>query len=204
MNETTNLKSIERRVYLSYHQDGLIDLIMGGVLLSLSLIIWLLPEFWFVLIGGFIVMTTAYAAAKKAITFPRVGYVEFSQVRRKKTQYIFLAFIVITVFGNILTIIAWMFPALGILIFESAFTLLIIGVIGGGILAFIGYISEIWRFYLYGIIFLSSAVFTFFVPSLAVFPLIVLGSVMIIFGSILLYRFIQRYPKEILGEVERV
>ncbi len=202
MNKTTDLKTIERQAYLSYHQDGLIDLFVGGALFSIALLIWLLPESWFFLIGSLVVMSSLYAAVKKKITVPRMGYVEFSSVRRQKTQYIFLVFVMILVFANILTIIAWLFPSLGVLIFESMFTILLIGLIGGGLLLFIGSISDIKRFHAYSILFLGSAVFTFFIPVLAVLPLISLGIVMMIYGSSLLYRFVKQFPKESLGEMD--
>jgi hypothetical protein len=202
MRETTDLKSIERQAFLSYHQDGLIDIVAGGVLLTLSLMIWLLPDFWYFLIGGFVAFISVYAAAKKSITVPRMGYVEFSKLRRQRTQYIFLAFVAITVVGNILGIMAMLNPPLGILIFESVYTILIIGLIGGAIFALIGFFSEIWRFHVYGIIFLSSAIFTFLRPFLVFLPLIIVSVCMLVFGAVLLYRFVQRFPKESFGEIE--
>lgn len=202
MSNTTTLKEIERRAYLSYHQEGIVDLCVGSALLSLSLMMWFLPEFWFFIVGGLIALTSVYALAKKTITIPRMGYVEFSTSRRQKTQYIFLTFVVVTVFGNILGIIAMLFPPLGILIFESIYTILIIGVIGGVLLFMVGFISSIRRFYMYALVFVGSTIFTFLIPIFVLLPLFALGFVMIIYGAVLLFRFLQQYPKVELGEVE--
>ncbi len=202
LNEVVDLKQIERRIYLSYHQDGLIDIFVGAALFSLSLIIWLLPEYWYFLIGSLAAFTISFAGLKKAITIPRIGYVEFSPTRQRKTIFIFLGFTVILVVFNILGIIAMFYPPLGIFLFESVFTILIIGVIGGLIFVAIGYSSYIRRFYSYGIILFSSALFTTLFPVFVVLPGLVLGFIMTFYGSLLLYRFVKRYPKEMHGERE--
>ncbi len=204
MNEHTDLKALERKAFTSYHQDGLIDIIVGSALFSLALMIWFFPGFWYFIVGGLVALTSTYTAAKKSVTVPRMGYVEFSPERKQKIIYIFLAFVVILVFGNILGILAMLFPPLGILIFESQITILIMGVIGGFLFALIGYISDLRRFYIYGTIFLASAVFIFFTPILVILPLLVVSIIMIMYGAILLYQFTQLYPKESGGEVEVV
>ncbi|MFX1318367.1 MAG: hypothetical protein ACFE9D_08495 [Promethearchaeota archaeon] len=202
MSKTTDLKSIERQAYLSYHQDGLIDIFVGILLILLGLTIWFLPEFWFFLVGGFFALFSSYAAAKNRITIPRMGYVEFSSARRLRIKYIFLVLVLLLVFGNVLGIIAMLYPPLGVLIFESAFTILIVGVVGSIIFAVIGLASNIQRFYLYAVIFLGSAVFTFYFPIITVLPLVAVGLIMTVLGSVLLYQFIRKYPKESLGEME--
>ncbi len=202
MSKTADLKSIERQVYLSYHQDGLIDIFVGILLIFLGVTIWFLPTFWFFLISGLFAFMSAYYAAKRSITVPRMGYVEFSSARRQRIQYVFLVLVILLVFGNILGIIAMLYPPLGVLIFESTFTILIVGAVGGIIFAIIGLASNIRRFYVYGVIFLGSALFTFYFPLILVLPLLAVGVVMTMFGFALLYSFIRKYPKEEPGEME--
>jgi hypothetical protein len=204
MSKSIDLKTIESRAFLSYHEDGLVDLFVGATMFLLALMIWCLPEFWIFLIGGFVALMSSYAAAKKSITVPRMGYVEFSQTRRRRIQYILLVFMVVLVFANILSIFAWIFPPLGILIFESGFTILLLGIVGAILLACVGYFSSIKRFIGYGGVLLVSTVITFFVPLLLVLPLLVLGLVMIAYGSFLLIRFTRSYPKNEPGEMEGV
>ncbi|MFX1582906.1 MAG: hypothetical protein ACFFCJ_11940 [Promethearchaeota archaeon] len=202
MSKTADLKAIERQVYLSYHQDGFIDIFVGILLIFLAVMIWFFPTFLFFLISSLFAFLCAYYAAKKLITIPRMGYVEFSSARRQRIQYVFLVLVVLLVFGNILGIIAMLIPPVGVLIFESTFTILIVGVVGGIIFATIGLASDIRRFYVYGVIFLGSALFTFYFPLILVLPLIAVGLVMTVFGFVLLYGFIRKYPKEELGEME--
>jgi len=202
MRKTTDLKSIERQAYLSYHQDGLIDIFVGILLILMGVMIWFLPTVWYFLVGGFIALFSSYAAAKNRITIPRIGYAEFTSARRLRIKYIFLVMVVLLVFGNVLAIIAMLYPPLGVLIFESAFTILIVGAVGSIIFAVIGFGSNIRRFYVYAIIFLGSAVSTFYFPIIAVLPLVAVGLAMTLFGLVLLYRFLRKYPKESLGEME--
>ncbi len=202
MSKTTDLKSIERQAYLSYHQDGLIDIFVGILLILLGVTVWFFPTFWFFLVSGFFALFSSYMAAKHRITIPRMGYVEFSAARRLRITYIFLVLVVLLVFGNVLGIIAMLYPPLGVLIFESAFTILIVGAVGGIIFAVIGLASNIRRFYVYAVIFLGSSVFTFYFPIIVVLPLVAVGLVMTVFGSVQLYRFLRMYPKESLGEME--
>jgi hypothetical protein len=44
MNEAIDLEQLERQAFLSFHQDGLLDLCLGAVLLQLGIIIFLFPS----------------------------------------------------------------------------------------------------------------------------------------------------------------
>ncbi|MFX1300349.1 MAG: hypothetical protein ACFFAL_00055 [Promethearchaeota archaeon] len=201
MAEKAKLREIERKMFTSYHGDGLLDICIGSVLLYLVFIIWWLPEFWFFLIAGFMVWISVYAGVKKSVTVPRLGYVEFSSVRRQRIQQVVLAGVLVLVVFNILGILAMIYPALGVFLFESAFTILIAGIIGAFLLTLIGFMLDLQRFYAYGVVFLISGIFTFLVPVLPLLPLIVLGCVILVYGLILFYQFLTQYPKQTSGEV---
>jgi len=202
MTNNSKLQEIERKAFISYHGDGILDICIGSALLVMAIFIWLLPEFWYFIIGGLVALIPLYTGAKRSITAPRLGYVEFSSGRRHRIQYILLAGVLILVVFNILGILAIINPTIGIFIFESAFTILIIGIIGAFVLALIGGMVGIQRFYIYSVVFLGVAVVTFFFPLFpAIFPLIVVSIVILVYGLFLLYQFLQKYPKETSGEV---
>jgi hypothetical protein len=201
MGKYEELQDIERKAFMSYHGDGILDICIGSALLVLVFFIWLLPEFWFFVIGGLIAWVYLYSGAKKSITVPRFGYVEFSSVRRRRLQSILLAGVVILVVFNILGILAIIYPPLGVFIFESTFTILIMGMIGLFVLALIGAMLDLRRFYSYGVVFLGASIFTFFIPLIVLLPLIVVSIVILVYGVFLLYQFIQKYPKQASGEV---
>ena len=201
MGKNGELQDIERKAFMSYHGDGLLDICIGSALLVLVFFIWLLPEFWFFVIGGLITWVFLYSGAKKSITVPRFGYVEFSSVRRRRLQSIVLAGVVLLVVFNILGVLAMIYPPLGVFIFESAFTILIMGIIGLFILALIGAMLDLRRFYNYGVVFLGASIFTFFIPLILLLPLIVVSIVILVYGVVLLFQFLQKYPKQASGEV---
>lgn len=186
---------------MSYHGDGILDICIGSALLVIVFFIWLLPEFWFFIVGGLIGWVSLYTGAKKSITVPRFGYVEFSSVRRRKIQNIMLAGVLMLVVFNILGVLAIIYPQIGIFIFESVFTILIVGIIGAFVFTLIGAMLGIRRFYTYAVVFLGAAVFTFFIPVIILLPLIVVSIVILMYGIFLLYQFLRKYPKETRGEV---
>lgn len=195
------LQDIERKVFTSYHGDGLLDICIGSVLLYLVFITVWFPEYWYFLIVGVIAWISIYAGVKKTITIPRLGYVEFSSIRRRRIQYIVITGLLLLVSFNFLGILAMFYPVIGIIIFESAFTILIVGIIGAFMFALFGAMLDLQRFYAYGVVLLCSAIFTFFELVIVLFPLIVTGIVILAYGFFLLYQFLQQYPKDSGGEV---
>ncbi len=85
MNTTAELKALEERAYKQTWEDGILDLIIGiglvllGVLFRTDLA-GLAGMFVAVLLMPF------WAAAKKLITIPRLGYVEFSEERKARER----------------------------------------------------------------------------------------------------------------------
>ena len=94
MTEKINLKKIEKKTYMFYHQDGLIDLFIGSGILF-AILCFLIKMIW--LGGAFVILAVPlYAYAKQKITAPRIGVVKFGQKGQHKTLLILLILI-----GNI-------------------------------------------------------------------------------------------------------
>jgi len=98
-----NLKEIERKAFRSVHQDGLWDIYIGGIVMSMTvfanaddgenftsqrLVIYML---------GMLVFGLLFWGGKKYITVPRLGLVKFGAQRRRRslTMAIILAGIVL-------------------------------------------------------------------------------------------------------------
>ncbi len=193
MSKPVDLKALEHRAFLSYHGDGILDLFLGFMLIWIAILMVILPEFFVFLIGSFVALIPAYTESKKSITVPRLGYVEFSSKRYAKTRNLMLAFVILTVIGNLLGLLAWLIPPVGIII--VTYYLLIFGGVGAVIFLLIAYGTGIRRFYGYSLmIFVSFIVAHLFLLSV-LFPVFALGILMIIVGSILLYKFTRKYPK---------
>ncbi|MCW4030798.1 MAG: hypothetical protein NWE80_00350, partial [Candidatus Bathyarchaeota archaeon] len=99
MNEKTSLREVEKKTYMSYHQDGLIDIFVGVyvLLFGLGILLRTVTDFstWFVIPAIFpAVMVPIWVSAKKRITMPRIGYVKFGGRGANKLMAIFIAIMV--------------------------------------------------------------------------------------------------------------
>jgi hypothetical protein len=199
LSEEIDLKEIERKAYLSYHQDGLADLFLGLAAVYIAAVFWFVPDIFFVFTAAIGVWMFLYLGAKKGLTVPRLGYVEFSSQRQTKVMLIvgYVTLLNIIFFG--LAIYAWLIDPSFFLLIEAN-GLLVIGVILASVFLVVGHGTGIQRFYIYGLItliaFSAGQIFLLHVA----LPVLVLGVVMVSVGSILLFRFIRKYPKPTGGE----
>ncbi len=207
MPEDIDLKRIERKIYTSYHQDGLIDIWLGFFIILFG--IGIIAEM--VWLGGVwaAIFATGYAGLKKSITIPRFGYVEFTSGSKSQRQVSLMLLSGVLVLVGVFAAItfSWLFdggfsPLLGFI--RQNFEL-ILGLGGSVVIGLVGYILRIRRFYLYAL--LSVAIFAvvyLVFPSLGLFPgspLILFGSSIAVLGALiltpgvaLLLRFLHKYP----------
>jgi hypothetical protein len=198
MAEHIDLKALERKAYTSYHNDGIVDIFLGLAILTFG-ILWL-PMFienTYYLWGGiFVIWVVSYAGVKRAITVPRIGYVEFKQSRQVRLIVLFSLLVVLN-----LVIFAIMFfssftPEFRIFIgiFLNQYGLFLVAVVVGGLFALFGWVTQIYRLIIYGVI----ALFAFTLTQIWVLqlslPIIVLGLIITVVGFVMLYRFFKKYP----------
>jgi hypothetical protein len=195
MSEHIDLKSLERKAYTSYHQDGLIDIFLGLAIIffGVMLLTMFLGGMFYIWGSTFIIFFFSYVGAKRSITVPRMGYVEFKQSRR--VRIILLVLILL-----ILNLALFLFMAFDLLTPElNAFLnqhgLLVIGATAGGLFAFFGWVVQIYRLSIYGAV----AFLVFFVSYAGVLhlaiPVIVFGLVIATTGFVLLSQFLRQYPR---------
>ena len=77
MSYELNMKEIERRAYMSYHEDGLIDIAIGFVILSWGILLVFEPKGLIALLGP--IAFTIWYFGKRFITIPRIGVIDPSQ-----------------------------------------------------------------------------------------------------------------------------
>jgi hypothetical protein len=198
------LQAMERKVYRSYYQDGLLDLFLGVMLAQFAiaplLSVWGMGDFWSsaIWLPVYLAALLGMHWAKRRIVEPRLGQVKYSPERRAKIRYfttgavalgviMFAAGLIVFIKGD-LRVSEWTFPAT---------------VATGLFLAF--FILGMWiraaRFILYGIwtSFASLAGEMLFRKALAThhgFPLAFGTSSLLFVGSgiVLFLRFLKRYP----------
>lgn len=193
MTEKINLKKIEKKTYMSYHQDGLIDLLIGcGILFAI--LCFFTEMIW--LGGAFVILAVPlYTYGKQKITAPRIGHVKFGQKGQHKTLFILLILI-----GNIFLLFF-----LGLFLYRnsipiwitdilSTYPSLIIGGIACVLTVLTALISGIKRFYFYA----AAIVISFGIGQIISIDLLlssaIVGILFLFTGIIKILNFIRKYP----------
>ena len=200
MTKEPNLKEIERRAYMSYHQDGLLDIFAGLFVLGYGLgiymdIVW---EFGFGTIIPAILIATVlpiWIAAKRKITMPRIGFVNFGIQGASKITALFIGLMVVGLgFFFVFTLAAsqsglrqWLD-----LIFRNGMLIVGFGSLAGCIL--FGYSMGLKRLYAYGLLALISLVTGHFVGIFFAYILLALGTTVMLTGVVMLVSFVKKYP----------
>jgi hypothetical protein len=195
-----NLKEIERRAYMSYHQDGLLDIFAGVYILGFGLgifmdIVW---EFGFGAIMPAILVATVlpiWIAAKRKITMPRIGFVKFGPRGTSKLMAIFIGLAVAGLGVSFAFTLAtfqsgsrqWLD-----LIFQNG--MLIVGFGSLAVCILFGYSMGLKRLYAYGLLALTALVIGHFVGIFFAYILMALGTTVIATGFALLIGFVKKYP----------
>jgi hypothetical protein len=192
-------KRLNRKAFVAFHRDGIIDILLGFTFFGFGL--WLLLDnilFTYIswLSFGF------YGYLKKTITIPRFGYVHFEE--DKKQKYFLIGF-------GIVLLVLLLFVRFFLLDIESAKPFLsgflrqnhvfIMSSIGAALLVIIGLWRGLFRFPCYGLLlFITLAIFYLKgIPGRN--ALFLMGILVFIIGLILLLTFIRQNPI-IIDEVE--
>jgi hypothetical protein len=209
VNNIYDLKNLEKKAFRATHQDGLWDIYMGGVVMSMAVLAYSeaskaypLVRFSIFLLG----LGAAYLifwAGKKYITTPRLGQVKFGPQRQRRKRILVMVMsgiVFVQVVLLIGTIFLWKNPQwamrLGFDQTNQDMERLVVAVIGalfvGPSIALIAYFNDFMRGY-----------YIAFVVSLGVFSLIwfgkpiyliVAGLLVVVPGVILFVRFLRTHP----------
>jgi hypothetical protein len=197
--ENIDLKEIERRAYLTYHKDGILDIYIGMGIMTLASVFFFEVFVSTGTSGIMVLLPILYAASKKQYTIPRLGYVKFSQstmgrARNSITLALLLgsisavaglfAFYSILSTGN-----NWIEPLIANWKITLAAILLVV-------FSLFGYVSDLRRMYYYGMLSLIVFVSGMFLPIPGYMLILAVGGIISINGITLLYRFTQEYPIE--------
>jgi hypothetical protein len=200
MAKEPNLKEIERKAYMSYHQDGLLDIFAALYILGFGIgifmdVIW---DFSFgVIMPGILVAVVAplWIAAKRKITMPRIGYVNFGTRGANKLTAVFLGLVVAGLGALFAFTIATSQGGLQEwldLIVKNG--MLVVGVGAFAVCSFFGYSMGLKRLYAYGILAASTFAIGHFVGIFFAYISIALGATVLATGFALLTKFIKEYP----------
>lgn len=196
-----SLREIEKNTYMSYHQDGLIDVFVGVYILLFGsgILLKSVTDFstWFVIPAIFpAIMVPIWISAKKQITMPRIGYVKFRSGGANKLTVIFIGLLVaglgvFMAFTFVSTTQAWASALRDLIVSHS---MIIIGIGAATISSLFAYTMGLKRLYAYGLL----TIVLFFTGHFITIPfeylLLTIGLAIIINGFVLLMQFIRKYP----------
>lgn len=196
MTQNMNLKELERKAFTSYHGDGILDIFAGAWIFVFGMLGIYSDKVWAA--GMFPVWgLPVWAAMKKRITVPRIGYVKFGHKRISKIQKVFF-FLHFLVYACAVVVIlmadahntpAWVETLLTdypVLVFGISVTLLFFVCV---------WTLNIRHFFIYGIVTLLVSVGGHLFTSVpwGYFP-VVLGIIIMGAGVGLFTQFLRTYP----------
>ena len=198
MSYELDMKEIERQVYLSYSEDGLVDIAIGSVIMVWGIMLLGEPTGLIGLLG--ILGLGIWYLGKRLITIPRIGTFQPGPKTERRLTHL-------AIFLVILGLIAF----LGILVsraFGSTFAtdhpLGILGLVIASGVALLAYLLNAARIYVYALIlfiaFAGGEILAGTATRFDVFAasVIVGGGLILISGLIVLLRFVRKYPRPVL------
>ena len=198
---TQEFNPLKRKVYLAYHQDGILDLVAGTVVLGFGLNM-LTDNIAFLMIGWFVMMM--YVFLKKRITIPRFGYVRIDS--EKKTLMRSWLSMGIGVFVLLLFFGLGFFvnreptsPEMEALI--RRYHMVPLSAMLFGLPALVAaFFLGLKRFYLYALLAIGLPLLGALSNIETYIPIVTTGAVILAFGAVLLVTFLQKYPLNAEGE----
>jgi len=191
MSESLDLKKLEKKAFVSYHQDGLVDLFLGALLLAWGLTMETMLKgmggVWFVVLFPFLLL------ARRRLTYPRLGYAQFTRERRNRRRLV--ALFTATALLGLMVAFLWSNQSVpGLRDWLHRYIEIFFGGLIAAVLLFKAGISGIRRLYLYAAVILISFAAAQWSPFRIQYSFIVSGAVILAGGAVVLARFLRRYP----------
>jgi uncharacterized protein (DUF486 family) len=202
MTKQDTLREIEKKAYMSYHQDGLLDIIIGlyALAFGLGIVADKILEFGFATIMPAILISIVlpiWIQAKRKITMPRIGFVKFGA---RGSNKLFALLLGLSIAGLGVFMVFGVFMATGQngrpLWLEILFQygMVWIGLGAAVIGSLFAYTMGLKRLHGYGLLTLALFASGYFLRVPFEYHLLAIGIVIIASGAVLLVRFVRRYP----------
>jgi hypothetical protein len=202
MTKQNTLREIEKKAYMSYHQDGLLDIVVGFYVLAfgLGVVADKILEFGFGTITPAILVAIVlpiWVQAKRTITMPRIGFVKFGT---RGSNKLFALLLGLAVAGLGVFMLFGIFLATGQIgrpwwleiLFQ--YGMIWIGLGAAVIGSLFAYTMGLKRLHGYGLLSFALLAGGYFLSIPFEYLLLVIGSVIIASGAVLLIQFIRKYP----------
>ena len=193
MSKTTDFDTLKRKVYLAYHQDGILDLTAAVVLLGFGTFM-LTGSVVFLTIGA--IFATLYTLIKNRITVPRFGYVRFESQEKTAAKYWFLlGFGLLVLLAFLAGSIFQSNTSTELQALKQQYHMVPLSAMLFGLpaLAAAGFL-RLKRFYLYALLTVGFPALGGWLDIETYIPILAVGFVMLAVGIGLLSSFLKKYP----------
>jgi hypothetical protein len=189
MNTDADLKAIQRKVYLSYFQDGLWDMLLGIVLIGWGLMLWY--DFVAVMGGVCVAFYFLILGLKRWLVCPRAGYIKIAEARKQQVKMVilgvmlFLAGLAAFFIFAVETRPYWL----------SDYFMFIFGTMLAVVIGVLGYWWKVARWYVYAVIVFASFSLYQWLNTPLNLTFIVPGGIIAVYGFTLLVVFLCKFPR---------
>jgi hypothetical protein len=193
-----DMKEIERKAYLSYHEDGLIDIAIGFVFLGWGLSLAVGPAGLITLLGP--IALGIWYVGKRFLTVPRAGVIRPSQKMAHRMRNGAIAMLVLGAITLIGILLGTMNGSNGL----ADYTLGILGLVIAAGLCVIAYLLNANRLYVYAVLlfvaFAGGQALNDAIAGLDSFIISVIaaGALILLSGVVMLLRFLRKYPLPVM------
>jgi len=193
-----DLKSLENKLFLSYFEDGIVDLLIG-VMFIFDGLLMLTENTKFV--GLAIIFTLLISPFKKKFIIPRIGFVKFRVTREHKIKKSMFVLLIAGILA--FNIVLYFLTAKGNSNFLQDYAFIFLGMFMAMPPLFGAFFTGVKRFYLYAVLIFLVFFHENFTHSTAPIDFMIFGAVLSGFGLFYLVKFLQKYPLPI-NEAENV
>ena len=189
MQENFDLNQVKKKVYLSYFKDGLWDTLLGLYLIGWGLSIW--QDLVAVMGGMWVVIYFSVLGIKRAVVYPRSGYIKLNEARKQQMRMVTLGVVLFLLglfgFGAFAfsTRPEWL---------DDYFMFLLITMMAV-VIAILGYWWRVARWYAYALIVFAGAAAQQWLDIPLELGFFIPGGIIALYGVGLFIQFMKRYPK---------
>ena len=183
------LKVIQKKVYMSYFQDGLWDILIGIFLVSWGLMFHLdMPA-----LGGglFIGLYFAILALKRWLTYPRLGYAKVAEEQKQKIRMVIAGTVMFLLGLMVFLLIAFENPPNWL----GEYIMFFFGCMLAAAISLLAYWWKVNHWYAYAVLIVTGVAFHQWLEAALHLSFIVPGAIIMLIGIAMLVRFLHRYPK---------
>lgn len=195
MSQSADFRKLEQKAYLSYHQDGLIDLIIGSIVLCIAISEATDSSIWNLIA---LLLIFAYMPLKRRITFPRLGYVKFNVkrggVNMRLAGVVAIGVLVISLVSILVLLLSGKSSSSPLILAMRQSPLLVYALLGFIGFGLAGLVLRLPRLFLYALLSLVMMISGHLLNLPLWLPFLLLGGTILAIGAVLLIGFLRRYP----------